>query len=210
MVEHKKPQDLTEDEIISRLLEADQDPEEFPYPDFFDGEPARPAAVLIPLVRVDRSWRLLYTRRTDSLPEHSGQVAFPGGRADPEDATPEVTALRETREEIGVIPEDVRILGRLHPIRTITNYMVTPVVGVIPWPYSFRLATEEVSRVFTIPFTWLADPKNLEVHQRAMPPPHPPVSVFYFQKYNREVLWGVSAQITLDLLKALGLGSRET
>ena len=90
--------------------------------------------MLIPFLRIEQAWHLLFTRRNSALPEHSGQVAFPGGRADPDDPDLETTALREAYEEIGLLPADVRILGRLYDFLTITNYLVTPIVGVIPWP----------------------------------------------------------------------------
>jgi 8-oxo-dGTP pyrophosphatase MutT (NUDIX family) len=148
---------------------------------------------------------VLFTLRTAGLAEHSGQVAFPGGRADPQDATPEETALREALEEIALRPQDVRVLGRLKQLRTITNYCITPIVGVFPWPYPLELAREEVSRVFTIPLEWLADRDNHEVRMRELPHPFSPVPVIYFRLYEDELLWGVSAQITLNLLKALEL-----
>ena len=175
---------------------------EFP-PEFLPG-PLRPAAVLIPLLRVDGRWEALFTRRNPDLHEHSGQVAFPGGRADPGDASPEATALREAEEEIGLRPQDVRLLGRLKPFATITAYAVTPVVGMIPWPYPLRTSAVEVSRVFTIPLDWLSDPANLEKRARPLPDPHDPVDVYYFKPYDGEVLWGASARFTLALLQALG------
>lgn len=200
--------DLTEEEIIQRLasnLEGQRDKvtEESPFPADFWNEPARPAAVLIPLLRQDGSWQVLYTRRTATLAEHSGQVAFPGGRADLDDPDPETTALREAQEEIGLDPADVRLLGRMSDFRTISNYRITPVVGRIPWPYSFRLAKEEVSRVFTIPLEWLADPQNWEERQRPLPSPYEPVPVIYFSQYDGELLWGISAALTLKLLNLL-------
>jgi 8-oxo-dGTP pyrophosphatase MutT (NUDIX family) len=199
---------LSEREITQRLARAlsassDWAVPEFPaVADFLEGPP-RPAAVLIPLLWENDGWQLLFTRRNADLPEHSGQVAFPGGRADPGDTSPEQTALREAEEEIGIDPEDVRILGRLHDYLTITNYRVTPVVGVIPWPYPLRLANEEVSRAFTIPLDWLADPANHEERQRRLPSPHSPVFVIYFEPYDGEVLWGASARFTLALLDIL-------
>lgn len=173
------------------------------YPSDAAGEPPRPAAVLIPLLTISNSYHLLFTRRTGNLPEHSGQVAFPGGQTDAEDTSPEETALREAQEEIGLSPEDVRILGRLKRTLTITNYLVTPVVGAVPWPYPFHVATHEVSRIFTIPLAWLANPANYEIKQRPLPPPYSPVPVIYFNHYEEELLWGITAQITIDLLKAL-------
>jgi 8-oxo-dGTP pyrophosphatase MutT (NUDIX family) len=168
----------------------------------------KPASVLVPFLQVDGGWNILFTRRTDTLVEHSGQVAFPGGRAEPEDATLEDTALRETREEIGLDPASVRVLGRLDSFVTITNYILTPVVGCIPWPFPIRLEENEVKRVFTIPLAWLADPANHEIRPRPLPPPFPSISVIYFHPYDGETLWGVSAQITLNLIKLL-LGEQQ-
>ena len=173
-------------------------------PEFFNEYPHN-AAVLVPILKQDHKWHVLFTRRTSSLPEHSGQVAFPGGRAEPDDDSPEVTALREAHEEIDLSPSDVKILGRLREIRTISNYCVTPVVGRIPWPYEFQLAREEVSRVFTIPLDWLADLKNHEIKFRELPSPHSPVPVIYFNRFDGELLWGISAEITLNFLESLQL-----
>jgi len=196
---------LTEEEITQRLANAEKRPVEELYPSELLEDAPKPAAVLLPLLRKDHTWHLLYTRRTETLAEHSGQVAFPGGRSDPHDVTPEVTALRETQEEIALHPRDVRLLGRLNRLITITNYCVTPVVGVIPWPYEFRLHLTEVSRVFTIPLAWLADPENHDIRYRHLPSPFDPLPVIYFKPYEGELLWGVSARITLDLLEILKL-----
>ncbi len=196
---------LTTIEISKRLKDKRSSGlvERFPL-EMLGGEP-KPAAVLIPFLKQDDAWHVLFTRRTDTLPEHSGQVAFPGGRADPGDSTPEVTALREAKEEIGLNPTDVRLLGRLDPLVTISNYRLTPVVGVIPWPYAIRLAQQEVSRVFTIPLAWLADAANHQIEERELPAPFGSVPVVYFSCFDDELLWGVSAQITLNLLNALRL-----
>ncbi len=204
------PSNLTEEEIASRLagaarLDLAPDPAfEITFPPGWHKSPPRPAAVLVPFLRLDKQWHILFTRRTDTLPEHSGQVAFPGGRADPEDPSPEATALRESYEEIGLPSENVRLMGRLEPFLTVTNYMITPVIGrVIEWPYPLKLEEVEVKRAFTIPLTWLVDPSHRELRQRALPFPHAPLWVIYFQAYDGEVLWGVSAQIMLNLLRVL-------
>ena len=217
--------ELSAEAIAHRLAlsqEHERDEEEN-YLSAFLSDAPRPAAVLIPMLRASlplqdpygtssaqaNGWHLLLTRRSDALAEHRGQVAFPGGRSDPGDPSPEATALREAEEEIAIHPGDVQILGCLNSMLTITNYCITPVVGVIPWPYLIRLQPDEVSRVFTIPLDWLADPDHHEIKQRTFPPPRSAslgsesVPVIYFHPYDNEVLWGVSAKITLDLLKAL-------
>lgn len=200
--------DLSEAEITWRLAKSYhqqpvlEQPELPAFQGILNGSP-RQAAVLIPLLRQDGCWNLLFTRRNASLPEHSGQVAFPGGRSDPGDSSPEQTALRETYEEIGVLAQDVRLLGRLGDYITITNYRVTPVIGVIPWPYPLRLATEEVSRVFTIPLDWLADPANYEERPRLLPEPFGQVRVTFYKPFDGETLWGASARFTLAFLSIL-------
>jgi 8-oxo-dGTP pyrophosphatase MutT (NUDIX family) len=167
----------------------------------------KPAAVLVPLLRILDEWQILFTRRTDAVADHKGQVSFPGGRADPGDKSPEFTALREAEEEIGLKPTDVHVLGRLRELPTITNYCVTPIIGVIPWPYFLHPATIEVSRVFQIPLTWLADKANHETRTRILPGTTTPIPVIYFKPYDGELLWGVSAQITVNFLTVLGLYS---
>ena len=175
----------------------------FPYGLFTDSP--RQAAILVPLLRRENKWHVLYTQRNANLPEHSGQVAFPGGRIEEGDRSLEETALREAYEEINLLPQDVNILGQLHELHTISNYCVTPFVGVIPWPYPFKLEVEEVSLIFTLPLTWLADPQNHEERWRELPQPYDPVPVIYFHSYAGELLWGVSADITLFLIDALQL-----
>ena len=200
--------DLSEVEISRRLADTlqkngDAAAPEYPdLPEYLSSSPI-PAAVLMPLFKKENHWHLLFIRRTVDQHEHSNQVAFPGGHADPQDATPEQTALREAEEEIGLKPGVVKVLGRLRDFITVTHYRVTPVIGVIPWPYPFRLASQEVSRIFTIPLTWLADPENHEIRELALPEPLTKVPVVYFHPYDGEVLWGASARFTLALLEVL-------
>lgn len=210
------PDNFTEEELAYRLgmaagsIHTPEDPLSPVYPAGYLNGPPRPAGVLIPFLKEDHKWHILFTRRTDRLPEHSGQVAFPGGRSDPGDSSPEATALREAHEEIGLLPESVRLLGRLDTFITNTNYLLTPVVGVIAWPFHLQLEVEEVHHVFTIPVAWLADPANHEVRERQLHPPYPPVPVIYFHPYDGEVLWGVSAAITINLMKILFWDQGET
>jgi 8-oxo-dGTP pyrophosphatase MutT (NUDIX family) len=164
----------------------------------------RCAAVLVPLVRYDSAWHLLYTRRAERMLSHQGQVSFPGGACDEGEATPEQTALREAEEEIGMQPRDVRLLGRLNTMITITSYRVTPVVGVVPWPYVFRVQSTEVARVFTIPLLWLADERN----RWEFPFPGQARSLIAFHPFDGELLWGATARMTVDFLKMVD-GGRE-
>ncbi len=200
---------LSESEISLRLARINGEllnsTLEFPDLTHYLPGPPRPAAVLIPLLKIEQAWHVLFTRRADDLHEHKGQVAFPGGRMDPDDRSLEQTALREAQEEIGLAPGDVRILGRLNDYLTITNYQVTPIVGVMPWPYELHPSVREVSRVFTIPLDWLADPNNHETRSRQIPGRDEPIPVVYFSAYGGETLWGASARFTLRLLEVLSL-----
>lgn len=182
------------------------------YAEMYEGVRLKCAAVLLPLVRRQDGWQLVFTRRTETVEHHKGQVSFPGGACDGGEATPEETALREAREEIGLEPGDARLLGRLNDVVTITRYRVTPVVGVMPWPYRLQPAPAEVGRVFTIPLPWLAEPGNRDEYPRsgherpALPDGTPrPFPVVVYRPYGGEVLWGASARITLNFLSVLGL-----
>ena len=164
---------------------------------------ARPAAVLVPLFNKDGIWHVLYTRRTDSVEDHQGQVSFPGGVIEVNDEGPLEAALRETQEEIGIQSEDVRVLGSLKPMPTVTNFIVVPIVGMIPWPYHFDLNEQEVALVFSVPLDWLANPDNLELKEWKPEGPWPSVPVHFFRPYEGEVIWGATARITVHLLELL-------
>ncbi len=192
---------LTELEIGRRLNQVQHASyHEEPFPQF-SGRPARLAAVLLPLTLIDDDWHLLYTRRTDLVEHHKGQVSFPGGASEPQDDSPEATALREAHEEIGLRREDVRILGVLGSMLTVTNFLVTPVAAIFPWPYTFTVHTIEVSRVFTLPLKWLADQENWQEFIRK----ETQRSVITYFPYDGELLWGVTARITLEFIRAIGL-----
>ena len=179
---------------------------ESPYPDEFNAQLKQQAAVLMPFLQKEDQWHLLFIRRTfHKNDRHGGQVAYPGGRCDPGETDAKTAALREAYEEVGINPGDVRILGKLRDMLTITNYRVTPVVGKIPWPYDLTRQPEEVSRIFTIPLEWIADPQNREVRLRDVQFQGDPIPVIYFKPYDGETLWGASARMTMLLLEALGL-----
>ena len=176
------------------------------YPqELLNGEP-RPAAVLIPMVKEHDGWHILFIRRTSVAGDiHSGQVAFPGGGLDQSDPSLTATALRETEEELGIQPQDVQILGRLNEFIAISNYRVTPFVGTLPWPYPIIQAEKEVARWFTIPLGWLADTRNRTIERRKLPNGLGEVGVIFFQEYDGETLWGLSARILTEFLDVAGL-----
>ena len=188
---------------------------EQPFKDLFDHYPPgllsgspRPAAVLIPFVWTDAGWEILFIRRTEVAGDiHSGQVALPGGRRDRVDDSLTATALRETHEELGVKPEDVEILGQLNEFIAISNYRVTPFVGTLPWPYPIVMDPREVARWFTIPLVWLMDESNRRTERRTLPNGLGDVSVIYFDLYDGELLWGLSARIITELLEVVGKAS---
>ena len=193
-------------EEIAHQLDSKQFTEPYNYyPKGTVKRPYQPASVLIPLLRKNEEWQILFIRRTVMEQDrHSGQVAFPGGRWDPGDNGAEDAALREACEEIGLCTDDVRVLGKLNDFITISSYQVTPIVGVIPWPFDFSPSQEEVARIFTIPLTWLADPHHHKTTTRELPNGKS-LPVIYFEEYDHEILWGASARFMVEFLEVLGL-----
>ncbi len=197
---------LTEEHISRKLKESYQPgliASMDGYAGMYENVALKCAAVLIPLARSNEAWQLVFTRRTETVEHHKGQVSFPGGGCEVGESTPEATALREAKEEIGLALEDVRLLGRMNEVYTITRYQVTPIVGVIPWPYPFRLEPAEVARVFTIPLLWLADPANWEEQPVTPPGLSRSFPVIRYHSYDGEILWGASARITQDFLRTV-------
>ncbi len=172
-------------------------------------ENAAEASVLIPLYWYREEWHVLYIRRvTNQRDRHSGQVAFPGGRRDPVDTDAISVALREAQEEIGLHQHEVDVLQVLPEYRTSSNFIVTPVVGIVPWPYPYQPQPDEVGRIFSIPLNWLANQSNVEVRDKAVTKDDvsTTLKVVYYDKYDDELLWGASARMTISLLKALYSG----
>jgi 8-oxo-dGTP pyrophosphatase MutT (NUDIX family) len=168
--------------------------------------PLRYAAVLIPLVKLEGQWHILFIRRaSNEWDRHSGQVAFPGGRMEDSDVSHEHTALRETHEEIGIHPDGVQLLGKIAPYVTISDYAVSPVVGILNWPTKLTLQESEVARAFLMPLSWLQDTDNFTYRARLEMDPqsslrHP---IIVFNEFDGETLWGATARMTLNFLKAL-------
>ena len=142
------------------------DPEHPGDGDVFAADLARThASVLVPLVLRDDGPQVLLTRRTDHLRDHAGQISFPGGRSEPEDGSPEATALREAQEEVGLDPQRVEIIGQMPVYTTVTSYVVTPIVALVHTPFDLTLDSFEVAESFEVPLPFLMNPANHRRHQ---------------------------------------------
>ena len=151
--------------------------------------PARQAAVLVPIVLRDRPTVLL-TERSADLPSHAGQIAFPGGKVEPHDHDELETALRETREEIGLEQSWIEPLGYLDNYRTGTNFNIVPVVGLVTPGFTLEIDTREVAAVFEVPLDFLLDPANHELHQREW---RGRMRTYYAMPYEGHYIWGATA-----------------
>ena len=162
--------------------------------------PRRPAAVLIG-IRDDREQRVVLTVRTDTLQQHAGQVAFPGGRVEPDDLDVVATALRESEEEIGLDAGMVTPLGFLEAFETISGYSVTPVVARIAANAVLKPDPGEVAEVFEVPFAFFMEPANLRRYTMDFRGHRRDMVEFLHAGYR---IWGVTAAILYNLLKRMG------
>lgn len=156
-----------------------------------------PAAVLIPLFFKNREPHVLLTLRTNNVASHKGQISFPGGTRENGDKSLLETALRETYEEVGIRPADVEVLGELDDLLAVTNFVVTPFVGVIPYPYDFIVSQQEIAELIEIPLSFFLDPRN--VRSDKMVYREREVTV-YFYDYGNYTVWGVTARILKGFL----------
>lgn len=165
----------------------------------------RRASVLVPLVQGDGGLDLLLTRRTTTTGTHQGQVAFPGGRAEPEDRDHIATALREAEEEVALSAQHVQVLGSLDDFPTVDERIaVTPVLGFVPRLPALRPQPTEVARIFTVPLRLLYEPARWRSELHAWRGGRWPV---YYFDYDGETLWGLSAYITRHLLALTEAGA---
>ncbi len=130
----------------------------------FSGRTPTHASVLVPLVLRPQGLQVLLTRRTDHLREHAGQISFPGGRAEAEDADAATTALREAEEEVGLPRQSVSVIGHMPIYTTVTQFMVTPVVALVQPPFDLTLDSFEVAEAFEVPLAFLMNPANHHRH----------------------------------------------
>jgi len=160
------------------------------------------AAVLVPLFKKGEDCHLLFTKRSEEVKYHKGEISFPGGVVDEEDSELVSTALREAFEEIGLEENDVQIIGILDDIVTITEFIVTPVVGLFPYPYPFKISKVEIAEMIEVPLSSLlredcfSEREIIRMGRKEM--------VYAFQ-YKDHVIWGATARILkqfLDLISS--------
>ncbi|HVF65555.1 MAG TPA: CoA pyrophosphatase [Casimicrobiaceae bacterium] len=159
-----------------------------------------PAAVLVPIVNRPEGLTVLLTQRSDALPDHAGQISFPGGRVEADDASPEAAALREAQEEIGLQPAWVTTLGRLERYETSTGFVVTPVVGWIEPPFSLLPEPLEVAEAFEVPLAFLMEERNRQRHHRMMGEIR---RDFFAIPYEERFIWGATAAMLIMLERTL-------
>ena len=160
------------------------------------------AAVLVPLFRKGKNCHLLFTKRTDRVKYHKGEISFPGGTFDEEDIELQRTALREASEEIGLKEGDVQILGVLDDIVTITEFIVTPFVGLFPYPYPFKVSPIEIAELIEVPLPSLLDKKCFGEREILQGEKR---RIVYTYQYGNHAIWGATALILkqfLDLISS--------
>jgi 8-oxo-dGTP pyrophosphatase MutT (NUDIX family) len=156
----------------------------------------RPAAVLVPLVRREAGITVLLTQRTEDMPSHAGQIAFPGGRTQTEDADAKATALRETEEEVGISRKFVQVIGEVDPYRTGTGYEITPVVGIVTPGFTIHADPREVADVFEVPLAHFLDAQNHRIDSRVWQGRE---RRYYAMPYGDRYIWGATAGMLKNL-----------
>ncbi len=165
-----------------------------------DGEYTRftPSAVLLPLFVKDDQLQVLFTKRTQTVKHHKGQISFPGGRRDPEDDSQLDCALRETEEELGIPASSIEVLGRLDEVPVISYYRIMPFVGVLPYPVEFTLSEDEIDRLIIVPLRHFMKPgihsvTPHEFHNREYP--------IHFYDTGDDTIWGATGRILTQFLQ---------
>ena len=154
------------------------------------------AAVLVPIVERNDGLKVILTKRSNNLKQHPGQISFPGGKSEKIDKSLVATALRETKEEIGISEKNVEILGQLPKHVTITGFKITPFIGRIRMGFSTEIQTSEVSEIFEVPLSYLSNPKNFRVESIKWKGKK---RFFYSIPYGPYYIWGATARILKNL-----------
>mgnify|MGYP001583421304 CR=1 FL=1 len=155
------------------------------------------AAVLVPLFQKDGDCHLLFTKRSEEVKYHKGEISFPGGVVDEEDRELIHTALREAREEIGLKESDVQIIGVLDDIVTITEFIVTPIVGLFPYPYPFKVSEVEIAELIEVPLASLLKKDCFSEREIFRGSER---EIVYAYEYGKHIIWGATARILKQFL----------
>ena len=161
----------------------------------------KPASVLLPLFEREGKLHLLFTKRTDEVEHHKGQISFPGGMRDPEDQDAASTAIRETWEEVGIDPISIEIVGELDDHITVTGFNISPFVGKVSYPFSVKICEKELSEVFSVPLSFLLERSNCR--QEFLLDEDGLKREFYVFQYNQYRIWGATAAITYNFIKVV-------
>ena len=156
----------------------------------------RPASVLVPLVCRESGITVLLTQRTEDMPSHAGQIAFPGGRRQVEDVDATATALRETEEEVGLTRDFIDVIGALDLYRTGTGYQITPIVGIVTPGFTMRADPREVADVFEVPLAHFLDERNHRIDSRVWQGRE---RRYYAMPYGERYIWGATAGMLKNL-----------
>ncbi len=158
------------------------------------------AGVMMPIFEKDGEVFIVLTKRTETVKAHKGEVSFPGGMCEDEDGSKLITALRECCEEIGLKHDDVKVIGKLDDMITLTGFVISPYVGIMPYPYTFRTNPREVAYIIYLPLRFLMEVNPLmeeaeyEGRVEQVPSFH----------YNGDRIWGATCRILLQFKKILG------
>ena len=194
------------EQLRTRL--AQQPPELIAHDDYnhllaLAGFGAAKAAVLLPVIlrgSFQGDSTLLFTRRTDTLEHHRGQISFPGGTAEEGDESLFATALRETEEEVGLLREHVTVIGRLDTYVTGTGFEITPIVGIVKAPFPLAIDPFEVAEVFEVPLSFILDPNN---HRRTTRDFEHRTRIFFVLPFENRNIWGATAGMLVNLAEVL-------
>jgi 8-oxo-dGTP pyrophosphatase MutT (NUDIX family) len=156
--------------------------------------------VLVPLIDRPEGMSVLLTQRTPHLSAHAGQIAFPGGRIEPEDADAVAAALRESEEEIGLPRDRVTVIGRLDTYVTGTGFEITPVVGIVAVPFPLAIDPVEVAEAFEVPLAFILDPSNRRQMTRMQ---GERLRTFFAFPFEDHYIWGATAGILVNLAEVL-------
>ncbi len=192
------PEDLAR--AVAKTLPASSDYDLNPELALPPGRVLRPAAVLVAICDLPQGQSVLLTKRSSHLQHHPGQIAFPGGKVDATDASPEAAALREAHEEVGLNPAQVQIIGRLPRHETVTGFDVTPVLGYVRDSFIPIPEAGEVDEVFFTPLSHLADPANYRIEKRLW---RGQWRRYYAAPLGPYYIWGATARILRGLAERL-------